>query len=80
MDDQKLIGIDVLARTLATEVPYINVEVIPSYNDMLFLYRIGAANWDLWAGSYGFHHLIDTHGSEADKRRLAALNVGYTNK
>lgn len=78
MDNEKLIAIDTLARTLATEFPNANVETIPSYDDMLFLYCIGAANWDVWAGSYAFHHLIDTHGSETDKRRLAALNVGYT--
>lgn len=80
MDDKKLIGIDALAGTLVTEFPGINVEMIPSYNDMLFLFRIGAANWELWAGSYAFHHLIDLYGSEADKGRLEALNVGYINK
>lgn len=77
MDDKKLIGIDALARILAAEFPGINVETIPSYDDMLFLYRVGAANWDQWARSYAFHHLINTHGTEADKRRLTALNVGF---
>jgi hypothetical protein len=34
------------------------------YDDMLFLYRLGSANWSLWAGSMRFQWLIHEYGSQ----------------
>lgn len=47
-----------------------------TYNDLVFLHSIGAADWQL-AGLLMFHRMIDWHGSQEEKERLAAMNAGY---
>lgn len=74
MDDEKLIRIDELARKVAEDSPGVHIEILPNYDDMLFLYRIGAAEWSMWAGSLIFRRIIDQHGTEQEKQRLARMD------
>lgn len=76
MENPKLIGINELAQTLADEFPHINVQIL-NYDDMLRAFKAGHANWDLWAGSYTFQHIIHRFGTPDEKERLAKMNVGY---
>ena len=71
------IGINQLEKIMRDSFPDVVVEIVPSYDDMLFLYRLGSANWNLWAGSLRFQRLIHDHGSPEDQQRIRALNVGY---
>jgi hypothetical protein len=76
MENPKLIGINELAQTLADEFPHINVQIL-NYDDMLRAVKAGHANWDLWAGSHTFQHIIRRFGSSEERERLVKMNVGF---
>ncbi|MGH2506546.1 MAG: hypothetical protein ACRDHZ_03885, partial [Ktedonobacteraceae bacterium] len=57
--------------------PGVRVEFV-NYQDILFLYRLGCAEWtNLWCGTMAFQHIIDHYGTEADKIRLTEMGLGY---
>jgi hypothetical protein len=45
--------------------------------DMFFLHQAGCTEWESWKTSPIFQRMIDAYGTGEDKKRLAALNVGY---
>jgi hypothetical protein len=76
MENPKRIGINEAVEAVAKSAPKVYTEIL-SYDYMLLLFKAGYANWNLWGGSYHFHHIVHTHGTEADKIRLTELGLGY---
>lgn len=52
-----------------------SVEWLPSGNDMLFLWQIGAADFEAWQDSCAFGQIIEKYGTAADQARLHKLRT-----
>jgi len=52
-------------------------ELLLTYDDMAFLYEIGAIEWKLYAGMMSFQNLIHERGTVEEQNRLRSMELGY---
>lgn len=69
------IAIEELAKIIAADAPTLHIAVV-SQTDMEFMHEIGSLDWS-FAGLLCFQRVIHYHGTDADRERLAEMNLGY---